>query len=64
MMPMKNASSETNNAASAIKLTTKLNALETGFGCAMTDTPKASMTTAKIQNNNGVMRGYFLAFHL
>ncbi len=68
MMPMKNASSETNSAASAMKLTTRLSALETGFGCATTDTPKISITTAKIQNSSGLMtRGttaYFLSFHL
>src|SRR5450432_694243 len=57
MTPMKNASSETKSAASAMKQTTRLNALETGFDCTTTDAAKSSISTAKIQNRPGVIGG-------
>ena len=71
MMPMKKASSETKSTANAMKLTTRLSALETGLGCATTETPKISITRANTQKSRGLMawtgkldRGYFLSFHL
>jgi hypothetical protein len=38
-----------------MKLTTRLNALDTGFGCAMTEQPNTSMTMAKNQKSSGGM---------
>ena len=55
----------------AMKLTTRLSALETGLGCAITETPKISITRAKTQKISGLIAwaevsngDYFLSFHL
>src|SRR5215216_84055 len=53
MMPIKNASSDMNNADNPRNETTRLSALATGFRLRTTAPPKITVSTAKIQNRKG-----------
>src|SRR5215203_4835468 len=53
MMPIKNASSDMNNADNPRNETTRLSALATGFRLSTTAAPKITVSTAKIQNRKG-----------